>query len=437
MKKYFVLIIIILNSLSINAQDSATAVYAIPDTILCKDTVNINVQLKSNVETLGITENVFDEELRDVSVNVDALKKVLSSTEKKINRSSGISKVETSSNIKKQNDVALFNSAQDCNMVVPSIDSLKYAIESMSQKNDSILTILSCLSNKSEKIFKIYNNILFLFCIVALFSLIIIIKKYREIILSNVTKQTDVISKLQNCISLIEKNKSKVTEEMQSITNQSERVLNQVNHMGTSLKAMDGKINVISSKLNDMSIVQPIYATSADKQSVESEESALVLESANCTQITDVQYNDAISEFERINNRLFNLRKYRNYSQELLRFLSTGEMNKKKYTKWLNDSDLSEDGKAHLKTILYDIERFNSQRRELISMYIMQQKLTRFDVRFPLLAEFDDKLDHHFKGDDVADGDKIIRVCKLGYYFPNSHVAPYRVKCEVDTEKRV
>ena len=88
-----------------------------------------------------------------------------------------------------------------------------------------------------------------------------------------------------------------------------------------------------------------------------------------------------------------------------------------------------------LKKSHHDIERFNTQRRGVISKYISQQKLISFDIRFPLLEGFDDKRDHHFKGDDVVDGEKIIRVCKLGYYFPNSHVAPYRVKCEVDTEK--
>lgn len=430
MKRYFILLIIIVNSLHINANYYTMVLFASSNTTtLHEDSVNTNALLKSKVDTIGLKGNVSPKKSHGVSKNDSALNKKTSSP---IKRNNSLEKTNTkaSSDLKNQ-DIG----SQNFNNVVSSIDSLKHSIESIRSTNDSIETILSNFSNKSENALKGYSTIFFIFGIVSVFFVIILIKKYREIITYKVKGQTDVTSKLQNCVSLIKENTSESIGNVQNCTKEVTKVLNQVNLIEISLKAMDEKIDVMLFKLNNMPIVQPKDTTSANTNSVGKEEIDSVIEAENSPQITDVQYNDAISEFERINNRLFKLRKYKIYSQELLRFLSTGEMDKEEYSKRLDESDLPEDAKEHLNTILYDIERFNTQRRGVISKYISQQKLISFDIRFPLLEGFDDKYDHHFKGDDVTDGEKIIRVCKLGYYFPNSHVAPYRVKCEVDTEK--
>jgi len=434
MKRFFILLIIIVNSLYVNANYYTTVLFAGSNTTtLHNDSLNTNVLLKSNVDTTGLTRHVLKEKSHSVSKNTTSLNKKTSSL---VKRNSSLEKIKTkASNALKNQDTASYNSAQDFNVFVSSIDSLKHTIESMRQTNDSIQTVLSEFANKSENTFNLYSTISLILSIVFIIFIIISIKKYREIIKYKVEWQTDVTNKLQNSISLIKENISESIGNFQNCTKEVIRVSNQVNKIEISLKAMDEKIGVMLSKLNNMPIVQPKDTTSANTNSVEKEIIDSVIEAENCPQITDVQYNDAISEFERINNRLFKLRKYKIYSQELLRFLSTGEMDIEEYSKRLDESDLPEDAKEHLNTILYDIERYNTQRRGVISKYISQQKLISFDVRFPLLEGFDNKCDHHFKGDDVTDGEKIIRVCKLGYYFPNSHVAPYRVKCEVDTEK--
>lgn len=427
MKRYFILLIIIVNSLHLYANYYTMVLFDSSNiTTLHEDSVNTNALLKSKVDTIGLKGNVSPQKTHGISKNADALNKKTSSPMKRNNSL----KKKASSDLKNQNIAS-----QNFNNVVNSIDSLKHSIESIRQTNDSIESILSNFTNKSENTLKAYCIIFLILGIVSVFFVIILIKKCREIITYKVKGQTDVTSNLQSCVSLIKENTSESIGNVQNCTKEVTRVLNQVNEIEISLKAMDEKIDAMLSKLNNMPIIQPKDTISVNTNSVGTEVIDSVIEAENSPQITDVQYNDAISEFERINNRLFKLRKYKIYSQELLRFLSIGEMDKEEYSKRLDESDLPEDAIEHLKTIMYDIERFNTQRRELISKYISQQKLTCFDIRFPLFAEFDDELDHNFKGDDVAKGDKITRVCKLGYYFPKSNVAPYRVKCEVDTEK--
>lgn len=431
---FFILLFVIVNSLYVNANFFTTVLFdSSYISTLHKDSVNTDILLKENVDTVGLAGNLSKEKSHGISKNAGVLNIKSSSSMK---RNNSLKKIHKKAPSDLKNKVS-YNSSQDFNVAVGgAIDSLKRSIESMRQTNDSILTISQEFSNKLEKTFKLYRIVFFLLGIGAIFSIIILIKKYRKIITYKVKELTDVTSKLQSCISLlIEENKSMSIGIVQNCTKEMTKISDLVNQIGISLKAMDEKIDVGLTKINNMPIVQPEEISSPSKNIVEKKGFDSVIEAEDGPQITEVQYNDAISEFERINNRLFKLRKYKTYSQELLRFLFIGEMNKEEYIKRLGESDLPEDGKEHLNTILYDIERFNTQRRELISNYISQQKLTCFDIRFPLLEGFDDKRDHHFKGDDVVDGEKIIRVCKLGYYFPNSHVAPYRVKCEVDTEK--
>ena len=323
MKRYFILLIIIVNSLHINANYYTMVLFASSNTTtLHEDSVNTNALLKSKVDTIGLKGNVSPKKSHGVSKNASALNKKTSSP---IKRNNSLEKTNTkaSSDLKNQ-DIG----SQNFNNVVSSIDSLKHSIESIRSTNDSIETILSNFSNKSENALKGYSTIFFIFGIVSVFFVIILIKKYREIITYKVKGQTDVTSKLQNCVSLIKENTSESIGNVQNCTKEVTKVLNQVNQIEISLKAMDEKIDVMLFKLNNMPIVQPKDTTSANTNSVGKEEIDSVIEAENSPQITDVQYNDAISEFERINNRLFKLRKYKIYSQELLRFLSTGEMDK-------------------------------------------------------------------------------------------------------------
>lgn len=422
MKRYLILTVIMVISSFFNIYNSTMALFASPSiNILYDDTLSTYALSKPNVDTTSFIKNVSNEKSHDTSVNLETPNKTHSSTTMKDGHLEETT-VRKTSDVKREDIINQPNSTQDFNAVILSVDTLKHTIESMSQTNDSIRTILSEVSNSSENRLNLYCKIFLVLFFVSVLFVIMLVKKCGKILKHNTKEQTDVIFNLQNQISVIENMQSKLIDNVQSCNNEITRMVNQVEYIGTSLKTVDKNLDVAVSKLNNTPIVQSVAVTPTIKNSEE-------------PQITNIQYNDAILEFEKINNRLFKLRKCKLYSQELLRFLSTGEINKEKYTKLLVESDLSDVNKEHLQTIMYDIERFNTQRRELISKYISQQKLTCFDIRFPLFAEFDDELDHNFKGDDVAKGDKITRVCKLGYYFPKSNIAPYRVKCEVDTEK--
>lgn len=245
---------------------------------------------------------------------------------------------------------------------------------------------------------------------------------------------------------LVEKSSSKDVERYKELDNKLEKFLELVDlNKSQEISTVSGEYKSYFDRVSEsLDRIELLIKTSLVQESKNGiidvkadEKSNLHIEiiDQNENIVSDVQYNDAISEFERINDRIFKLRKYRLFAQKLLEFLSNGTIDQSSYNEELSLSDLSEEIKDHFRTILYDIDRFNTQRRSLLSLYVRQNNLECFDIRYPINQFFDENYDHHFKGDEVMNGDKIVRVCKLGYFFPNSPRAPYRVKSEVETEE--
>lgn len=133
-------------------------------TTLHEDSVNTNALLKSKVDTIGLKGNVSPQKTHGISKNADALNKKTSSPMKRNNSL----KKKASSDLKNQNIAS-----QNFNNVVNSIDSLKHSIESIRQTNDSIESILSNFTNKSENTLKAYCIIFLILGIVSVFFVII------------------------------------------------------------------------------------------------------------------------------------------------------------------------------------------------------------------------------------------------------------------------
>ena len=436
MKRYLTIFIFFTCYIFAISQDSITVSPANQKTIadLHNDSTRIIVQSTLNADSLGLIGFATKGNPQRILEVTDTLNSTSLSNKRKRNpvKKSWERKINGINNENgKQLIINTFGCEKDSNAIILSIDSLKVSIKSMILVNDSMRVLLSEMTNHPKETLK--NSIIIFYLFLSIFFIIITIIINRVLFNSYVKKQNDVISILRKITSLISEHSQSLDNSLKP-NEEIARLHNQVNNMECSLKGIDETLNVILSKVND-NLIESSKLESPIEEQPEKKSKMTSVENASYTQITEVQYNDAITEFERINNRLFKLRKHKCHTQELLRFLSVGEIDKDLYKTNIEKSVLPEDIKEHLNTILYDIDRFNSHRREIISLYILQNDLCNYDIRFPLFAEFDNNLDHHFKGDDATNGDKIIRVCKLGYYFPSSRVAPYRVKSEVDTEK--
>ncbi len=432
MKSYCINLILIVNILFVTLQDCAAAVLVKSDTIgtFQQDSVDRKARAYPNVDALVLNENASYANSQNHAKSAETIKRV-PVLNKTLNNSgkrnvAGVTSVEDL----KEKAIISADTLHAFNNIVLSLDSIKCIIESIIHCNDSIRTELTYTTTS------IKNKILICTCILFFFILLIICFiaiSIKILIKEQASRFNNCQSFLQNELTLLKENHSIFQDDMQRCYEQSSELLIKINNSESLAKANNERIIALVMEFMDRLNKITAFQASTDDVSVQIVNTPTD-DTKKCSLVSEVQYNDAISEFERINNRLFKLKRYKHYSQELLKFLSTGIINKENYSSQLCKADIADDVKEHLNTILYDIDRFNSQRRKLIHDYVLQHSLDNFDVRFPLFEIFDENLDHQFKGDDVSDGEKISRVCKLGYYFPNSRVAPYRVKSEVDTE---
>lgn len=194
------------------------------------------------------------------------------------------------------------------------------------------------------------------------------------------------------------------------------------------LSLLTEKVDVITDNLSRIQSNQDIAVSVSDK---------LPKEGNNESKYNIVQYNDAVAEFVKINEKIYNLRKYYDILPYLFSYLAGDFFNKTKCRQIIdlyNDDNL----KGLCSAVVDDIRNFMTYRKQSIDNYIKKYDLVYADVvRYPYNGLFDSELDDHILGDDVQNGDHIIRVCKLGYYFPDSNVCPYRVKSKVVTEDKI
>ncbi len=135
-------------------------------------------------------------------------------------------------------------------------------------------------------------------------------------------------------------------------------------------------------------------------------------------------YNEAVRAFITLNNRIYELRQYREQLQPLIKWLATDA------EKPAVIQDIPE-----IVTLAEDIEKFLTTQQPFINACLStldNDGLTYTDyVHAPVGGIFDAALDEEPTGVKVEDGKPITFVLKLGYFFPESSIAVHPVKAIV------
>ena len=132
-------------------------------------------------------------------------------------------------------------------------------------------------------------------------------------------------------------------------------------------------------------------------------------------------YNEAVSVFRTINERIYELRQHRKELQPLIQWLATAGERPSIET---DDKDILQ--------LADDIERFLTTQMPFInaSLRTLDDDGTIYSdyVRGAVGGTFDDALDEEPTGTEVKNGAPISFVLKLGYYFPECTLALQPVK---------
>lgn len=135
-------------------------------------------------------------------------------------------------------------------------------------------------------------------------------------------------------------------------------------------------------------------------------------------------YNDAIRSFISLNDRIYELRREREALQPLVKWLAT---NGEKPELIKADDDI--------RLLADDIERFLLTQVPFINACLASvgdPTMSYSDyIRGAVGGYFDNTLDEEPTGVQVENGQKIAFVLRLGYYFPESTLAPDPVKAIV------
>ena len=135
-------------------------------------------------------------------------------------------------------------------------------------------------------------------------------------------------------------------------------------------------------------------------------------------------YNEAVRAFITLNNRIYELRQYRDDLQPLIRWLATDA----------EQPEVKSDNEA-LQQLAGDIDKFLTTQLPFINACISNvthEEMTYADcVHAPVKGAFDNTLDEEPTGQVVEPGTPIKFVLKLGYFFPESSIAIYPVKAIV------
>lgn len=132
-------------------------------------------------------------------------------------------------------------------------------------------------------------------------------------------------------------------------------------------------------------------------------------------------YNEAIRCFLSLNDRIFDMRRQRDELQPLIKWLATNGEKPKLTTE-------NED----IKRLAVDIEKFLNTQVPFINACLStvgDSDMTYPDyIRAAVGGTYDDTLDEEPTGAELSNGMPIEYVLRLGYYFPNSTIAPHPVK---------
>lgn len=145
---------------------------------------------------------------------------------------------------------------------------------------------------------------------------------------------------------------------------------------------------------------------------------------AMSTKLTPEQmmvYNEAVRKFITLNSRIYELRHYQKELQPLIKMLATGKPIDEDTVTGVDEVDL----------LCHDIRQFVTKQLPFINTcigIISEGDSYESFVHGPINGKFDKNLDREESGEDIADGMPIKHVLKLGYFFPESTIAPYPVK---------
>jgi hypothetical protein len=132
-------------------------------------------------------------------------------------------------------------------------------------------------------------------------------------------------------------------------------------------------------------------------------------------------YNEAVRKFITLNSRIYDLRHYQKELQPLIKMLATGKPIDEDTVTGVDEVDL----------LCHDIRQFVTKQLPFINTcigIISEGDAYESFVHGPINGKFDKNLDREESGEDIADGMPIKHVLKLGYFFPESTIAPYPVK---------
>lgn len=132
-------------------------------------------------------------------------------------------------------------------------------------------------------------------------------------------------------------------------------------------------------------------------------------------------YNEAVRKFITLNSRVYELRHYQKELQPLIKMLATGKPIDEDTVTGVDEVDL----------LCHDIRQFVTKQLPFINTCIgIISEGDEYDsfVHGPINGKFNKNLDREESGEDIADGMPIKHVLKLGYFFPESTIAPYPVK---------
>ena len=132
-------------------------------------------------------------------------------------------------------------------------------------------------------------------------------------------------------------------------------------------------------------------------------------------------YNEAISAFQELNDRIYDFRRQREELQPYIKWLATD-----------SDKPQTEAEDEAIAKLAADIERFLIMQVPFINACLVtagENDITYTDcVRGAVGGTFDEALDEEPTGIEVSEGTPIKFVLKLGCYFPDSTITPYPVK---------
>ena len=145
---------------------------------------------------------------------------------------------------------------------------------------------------------------------------------------------------------------------------------------------------------------------------------------AMSTKLTPEQmmvYNEAVRKFITLNSRVYELRHYQKELQPLIKMLATGKPIDEDTVTGVDEVDL----------LCHDIRQFVTKQLPFINTcigIISEGDTYESFVHGPINGKFNKNLDREESGEDIAEGMPIKHVLKLGYFFPESTIAPYPVK---------